>query len=148
VVVVILGILAGIANNMLNARKFAVLAALKADMRTLAGAQEEYYMENYSYANSLSHLDINIRSEVLVTMVATGDGWSMRVRHRSLLDYWCSMFHGEPNHSFPPATEAGVMECVPKVRGMGGGGGGGGGGSGGGGGPGGGGGKGGGPGGP
>ena len=119
VTVVVLGILAAIAANQLDARKFALIATIKSDLKNLAAEQEIYFMQNYRYAPAVPIMEYQPSPDVQVSIVTSREGWSMRVRHKKLTNFYCSMFVGEINHSFPPATVPGRMECAPRPRGQG-----------------------------
>ncbi len=124
ITMVILGILAGIAVQNMDARKAAYLAMLKSDLRNLVYSQEVYFIEHGQYAPTYPLLDYTKSPQVIVNMVSGPSGYTIRVMHQTLTNYRCAIFVGDIQPIFPPAVEEGKMACEPKGHGGGGGGGG------------------------
>ncbi len=81
VVLIVLGILAALAFNRLQANKEkAVVASMEHDLRAIAFEQEAYYFQNRTYADQLNLLPNNPSPGNLVSIVeGTSSGWSGRV---------------------------------------------------------------------
>jgi prepilin-type N-terminal cleavage/methylation domain-containing protein len=81
VVLIVLGILATLAFNRLQANKEkAVVAAMEHDLRAIAFEQEAYYFQNRRYADQLTLLPNNPSPGNTITIVeGTSSGWSGQV---------------------------------------------------------------------
>ena len=113
IVVVVIAILTGIAMPKLQQVKGrARSAALRADLRNLATAQEQYLGDNHIYAASLGVLPYTSSEGVVVTIVegGTGIGWSATTTHPQSYPITCAIFHGQAA-PVAPATQEGVITC-------------------------------------
>jgi prepilin-type N-terminal cleavage/methylation domain-containing protein len=112
IVVVIVGIIAAIAVPKFQSTKGkANAAAMKADLRNLASAQEAYFFEKSVYASSASDLKLETSPGVVLTIVtATSGGWSATTTHPQSYPLTCAMFSGKVA---PPANAKveGVVAC-------------------------------------
>lgn len=81
VVMVVIGILAGLAYARVQSQKDkAIIASMTSDLRILAEAQEGHYLQNRLYTTDL--VALNARPSVgdsLVIVEATAAGWSARI---------------------------------------------------------------------
>lgn len=113
IVVVIIGILAAIAiPKFQNTKGKANAAALRADLRSLATAQEAYFYEHSIYADTPSRLKIQTSPGVVLTIVsATSKGWSAKVTHPQSYPLTCAMFTGSVDSPPLPATTEGLVSC-------------------------------------
>ncbi len=113
IVVVIIGILAAIAiPKFQNTKGKANAAALRADLRNLASAQEAYFYDHSSYAPSLAQLKIQASPGVVLTIIAaTSSGWSAKVTHPQSYPLTCAMFAGTVDSPPSPATTDGLVAC-------------------------------------
>ena len=122
-VVTIIATLAMIAiPRFMMSRQNTFFAAMKADLKNAANAQEIYYSDhNYQYAGSAGQ-DANIALElefassqgVGVTIQAAGStGWSALATHAGLnfATQKCAMFYGNAP-PLPPATKPGLSNCM------------------------------------
>jgi prepilin-type N-terminal cleavage/methylation domain-containing protein len=79
IVVVIIGILAAIAiPKFANTKEKAYIASMKSDLRNLITAQEAYFSDNNTYAQSTTILGTNYKASNGVTVTlgsVTGTGW-------------------------------------------------------------------------
>jgi len=112
IVVVIIGILAAIAIPKFQSTKGrANAAALKADLRNLATAQEAYQYEKGVYAGDVTQLSFSASPGVTVTIVTAGPlGWAAQATHPSSYPLTCALFAG-PVTPAPPATVEGQIFC-------------------------------------
>ncbi len=112
IVVVIIGIIAAIAVPKFQSTKGkANAAAMKADLRNLAAAQEAYFYEKSSYALDRTLLKMETSPGVILTIVtATSGGWSATTSHPQSYPLTCAMFSGQVPPQ-PPATVEGVVGC-------------------------------------
>ena len=112
IVVVIIGILAAIAIPKFQSTKGrANAAALKADLRNLATAQEAYQYEKGVYASEIANLDYAGSPGVTVTIVTAGPlGWAARATHPSSFPLTCALFAGSVA-PVAPATIEGQIFC-------------------------------------
>jgi prepilin-type N-terminal cleavage/methylation domain-containing protein len=112
IVVVIIGIIAAIAVPKFQSTKGkANAAAMKADLRNLASAQEAYFFEKSSYAADMADLKLETSPGVVLTIItATSGGWSATTTHPQSFPLTCAMFSGKVA---PPgnATIEGVVAC-------------------------------------
>ena len=112
IVVVIIGILAGIAiPKFANTKKEAYIAQMKSDLRNLATAEEAYMYDSLTYTTSLAALNsFQTSSAVTITVnTATGGGWSATATS-SQTAVKCYLIEG----TAPPlgaATKEGVVAC-------------------------------------
>lgn len=112
IVVVIIGILAAIAVPKFAATKGkANAAALRADLRNLASAQEAYFYEHAFYSMDTVALKHRASRGVVLTITgATGAGWSAIATHPQSYPLTCALFAGTIAPT-PPATTEGVVTC-------------------------------------
>ena len=124
IVVVIIGILAAIAIPRFGqTRNQAYVSAMKTDLRNLQTAQELFYADastatQYSYANALTDLDVDVSSGVSITINA-GDatGWSATASHDAEpalggeTDVNCYIYVGDVTAVGPDNLPPGVVGC-------------------------------------
>ena len=112
IVVVIIGILAAIAVPKFQSTKGkANAAALRADLRNLASAQEAYFFENTTYTTSITDLRFTTSKGVVLTVVeATRGGWSARATHPQSFPLTCAIYGGTVT-PLAPATTEGAVGC-------------------------------------
>jgi prepilin-type N-terminal cleavage/methylation domain-containing protein len=112
IVVVVIGILTAIAiPKFAQVKGRSRAAAIKADLRNLATAQEEYLGEYRTYTTDLTKLPYTTSSGVIVTIVeATPLGWAATSTHPLSLPLTCAIFYGRAT-PVPPATVEGSMVC-------------------------------------
>jgi prepilin-type N-terminal cleavage/methylation domain-containing protein len=116
IVVVIIGILAAIAIPKFAATKQkAYLAAMKADLRNLATAEEGYFADNTAYFSGTWTPGVTTNAYspsagVTVTVVLAGTGWSATSTHAQALGNTCAIFYGTST-AVAPATVEGEPKC-------------------------------------
>jgi prepilin-type N-terminal cleavage/methylation domain-containing protein len=112
IVVVVIGILTAIAvPAFARVKGRSRAAAIKADLRNLATAQEEYLGEFHTYSPDISKLPYVSSSGVVVTIVeATPLGWSATSTHPLSQPLTCALFYGRAV-PVAPATVEGTMVC-------------------------------------
>jgi prepilin-type N-terminal cleavage/methylation domain-containing protein len=111
IVVVIVGILAGIAMIRWHDKKVdAFVASMKSDLYNLAVAQEAYYGENQTYASDLSQLGFRASTNVVVTVNGTQLGWAGTASHPAADGRTCALFYGNIAPE-APAVAAGIIKC-------------------------------------
>ncbi len=112
IVVVIIGILASIAIPKFQAtRERAYMAALAADLRSMANVQDVYYNDHYSYTTDQAALEFDGTEGVTFTIgEATNQGWSASASHAALPSDACAIFHGDAV-AVAPAVVVGVVQC-------------------------------------
>jgi type IV pilus assembly protein PilA len=115
IVIVIIGILAAIAIPKFGkTREKAYFKAMQSDLRNLAAQQEIYYSNlssNYTYASSLTDLDISPSQGVSVTVVGNTTGWAATASHQALAAAnFCTLFSGTPAGTV--SGTPGVVACV------------------------------------
>jgi prepilin-type N-terminal cleavage/methylation domain-containing protein len=114
IVTVIIGILAAIAiPKFSNTKEKAYLAAMKADLRNLATAEESYFYDNATYYDgALPAAQLNFRGTTGVSLVlsnVTPGGWAAVSTHTQTLKT-CALFVGMAPVT-APATEEGQVKC-------------------------------------
>ena len=111
IVMVVIGILAGIAIPKFNStRQRAYVSAMQADLRGLAGMQETYFADNHVYTTSTSALGfVGSEGVVLGTLTVTGTGWSATTTHSGTSEV-CAVYYGDAT-AVSPATTAGIVTC-------------------------------------
>jgi len=113
IVVVIVGILAGIAiPKFVNTKQKAYVAQMKTDLKNLATAEEAYFYDSTSYTTSLMALN-NFQSSSGVTitvMEGTPQGWSAEAVHAQT-PRRCALFNGAAS-PVAPATVEGRITCT------------------------------------
>jgi type IV pilus assembly protein PilA len=112
IVVVIIGILAGIAiPKFANTKGKANMTAMKSDLRNLSTSEEGYYYDHHTYTLSLDSLQYRSTGGVQITVVsANGTGWSATSTHPQAVPHFCALFIGDAV-PIDPATVAGVVAC-------------------------------------
>lgn len=113
VVVVIIGILAAIAvPKFQNTKGKANAAALRADLRNLASAQEAYFHEFSSYTMDAQKLKYTTSRGVVLTIItATPGGWSAKATHPQSFPLTCAVFSGTVTSPPYPGDPEGVVSC-------------------------------------
>lgn len=113
IVVVVIAILTAIAvPKFQQVKGRARAAALRADLRNLATAQEEYLSTNMVYANDVTLLPYTSSEGVTVAIVeGTGGGWSATTTHPLSYPLVCAIFHGTAA-PLAPATQEGAITCA------------------------------------
>ncbi len=111
IVIVIVGILAGIAMIRWHDKKVdAFVASMKSDLRNLAAAQEAYYSDNQTYASDVGQLAFRASTNVIVTVSGTQVGWAGSASHPAADGRTCALFYGtSPPEA--PAVAAGIVKC-------------------------------------
>ncbi len=116
-VLVVLAIIALLASVMIpryaQKRDQAYVAAMKADLRNLATAQEAYYRVDgsYGYAVNKGLLSFAESDGVTVSILeATPGGWSARAVH-ARTPWTCAFYFGDAT-PVAPAARAGTPECA------------------------------------
>lgn len=112
IVVVIIGILAGVAIPKFSDTKGKAYASgLKSDLRNLAGQQEGYFHSFETYSTSLSEVGMAATSGSVLTIVeASPGGWSATATHPQSDPLICAVFYGTAA-PVAPATTEGVVTC-------------------------------------
>jgi prepilin-type N-terminal cleavage/methylation domain-containing protein len=112
IVVVIIGIIAAIAIPKFNNTKGkANAAALRADLRNLASAQEAYFFEKSAFSTDTTLLKMNTSPGVVLTIItADGAGWSAKATHPLSFPLTCAIFSGKVAPPAPATTE-GLVAC-------------------------------------
>lgn len=110
-VVVIIGLLVSVlVPKFANSRDKGFQAAMKADLRNLASAQEAYFYDYQTYTSSLSALDFSgSKGVVLSVSEATVGGWSAEASH-SNSPKRCYVFYGTAA-PVGSATQEGEIHC-------------------------------------
>ncbi|MEO6445386.1 MAG: prepilin-type N-terminal cleavage/methylation domain-containing protein [Gemmatimonadaceae bacterium] len=112
IVVVIIGILAGLAiPKFQNTKGKANLAAIKSDLRNLATAEEAYFYQNGTYSANLGVLNANPSPGVVFTFgTVNAGGWGASATHPQAFPIKCALFMGGVP-AVAPATIEGVVNC-------------------------------------
>ncbi|HKV73648.1 MAG TPA: prepilin-type N-terminal cleavage/methylation domain-containing protein [Gemmatimonadales bacterium] len=116
IVVVIIGILAAIAIPKFAATKQkAYMAAMKADLRNLATAEEGYFADNTAYftgtwTSSTTTNAYTPSAGVTITVTGAGTGWSATANHAQVAGVTCAIFYGTST-AVAPATVEGEPKC-------------------------------------
>jgi Tfp pilus assembly protein PilE len=112
VVVVILGILAGMAiPRFKNTKGKAHSAALRTDLRNLMTAEESFFYSNNRYTTALDSLKFIASTGVIVTIPeATSQGWSATTTHPESYPLKCSVYTGTAAQ-LAPATSESQIAC-------------------------------------
>ena len=114
IVVVIIGILATIAIPKFSAmRTKAYVATVTSDLKNVATQQEIYLSTLYSYASTVSDMDVTITADVTITInEATGTGWAATGTHSGLAGQQCGIYIGSAASSgASPAALPGTVKC-------------------------------------
>ncbi len=116
IVVVIIGILAAIAIPKFAATKQkAYMAAMKADLRNLATAEEGYFADKTAYFTGTWTPTVTTNAYtpsagVTVVIAAAGSGWSATANHAQVTGKTCAIFYGTST-AVTPATVEGEPKC-------------------------------------
>ena len=113
IVVVIIGIIAAIAvPKFASTKGKANAAALRADLRNLASAQEAYFHEHSWYTTDTAALKYNASRGVVLTIIsATQGGWAAKATHPQSYPLTCSVFSGMVASPPYPGDPEGVVSC-------------------------------------
>lgn len=114
IVVVIMGIiLAILIPRFANSRERANEAAMKSDLRNLAGTQEAYWYDNDTYySGPVPGAGLNFQPSRGVSIVlsdVTAAGWAATATHTGSVRT-CALFYGMAAAP-PPATQEGLTAC-------------------------------------
>lgn len=116
IVIVIIGILAMIANTAYwSVKDRGLKASMQADLKNAAAQQELYYSSHNSYAPSAIYLaQYNASPGVILTITyAAPDGWAGTATHVSLQAAQCGLaVNYAPLVDAPPATTTGIVACT------------------------------------
>ena len=111
IVIVIIGILAGMAMIRWHDKKVdAFVASMKSDLRNVAAAQEAYYSDYQTYASDVDQLAFRTSTDVTVTVSGTQVGWAGSASHTAANGRTCALFYG----TIPPkapAVASGIVKC-------------------------------------
>jgi type IV pilus assembly protein PilA len=115
IVVVIIGILAAIAIPKFgNTKEKALVAAMKSDLRNVAGIQETYWNQNQTYyAGAIPNVAFNFvpSSGVAITIInSTAAGWSAKATGLPVTTTECFIFYGT-TPPVPPASADAAVAC-------------------------------------
>lgn len=115
IVVVIIGILAAIAIPKFgNTKEKALVAAMKSDLRNVAGTQEAYWNQNQTYyAGAIPDPSFKFvpSQGVTVTIInSTAAGWSAKATGLPVTTTTCFIFYGT-TPPVPPATADAAVAC-------------------------------------
>jgi prepilin-type N-terminal cleavage/methylation domain-containing protein len=82
IVVVIIGILAGIAiPKFALTKQRAFISAMKSDLRNLMTAEETYYIDALAYSADLTAIGATASADVTLTITLGTSGWSAAATH-------------------------------------------------------------------
>jgi prepilin-type N-terminal cleavage/methylation domain-containing protein len=115
IVTVIIGILAAIAiPKFANTKEKALVAAMKSDLRNLAGTQETYWNQNQTYyKGAIPDPSLNFVPSPGVTLTiinSTAAGWSAKATGLPVTKTECYIFYGT-TPPVPPATADAAVAC-------------------------------------
>lgn len=115
VVAVIIGILAAIAiPKFANTKEKALVAAMKSDLRNLAGTQEAYWNQNQTYyAGAIPDPALKFQPSPGVTLTiinSTAAGWSAKAEGLPITKTTCFIYYGT-TPPVPPATADAAVAC-------------------------------------
>ena len=113
IVIVILGILAGIAMpHFFKTKEKAYMAAMKSDLRNLVTAEEHYFVGNMAYTNSLAAMAYNSSAKVTlaITLDATPPVGFVAIATHTGTAETCAIFISAPAQA--PATTEGAPQCT------------------------------------
>jgi prepilin-type N-terminal cleavage/methylation domain-containing protein len=116
IVVVIIGILAAIAiPKFANTKQKAVVAAMRSDLRNMAGVQETFWVENRTYYAGVipnAAFSFSPTNGVTITIVSSNvAGWSARATAPALTPQQCVIYYGVVP-PIPPASADGAVACT------------------------------------
>ena len=116
IVVVVIGILAGISiPRFALAKDKAFTAAVMSDLKVMAAQMEIYQSENLMYPANIALLnDFTVSEGVNLTIneATAGTGWAATGYHDGLTGEQCGMYYGNGSAANAvPATSPGVVVC-------------------------------------
>lgn len=112
IVVVVIGILAGLAViRSETPRSRAAVATMQSDLRTLGSAEEAYYADNGTYATDVGVLGAQLSPGVTMEINAGPAGWTARATHEQAGNRECALAFGDIA-PLTPATGSGVLVCA------------------------------------
>ncbi len=116
VVAATLGILASIALAQFDVvRERAYIATITSDLKNIWDAQQVFFTDNLTYAQATPLLrEYSPSPDVNLVMVATNEGWTAKGTHKANPNFRCAVFSGNVVMNFPPSTQEGAIECIPK----------------------------------
>ncbi len=98
-------IIAIVGGRFNETERAAYVAAMQADLRNLASAQEGYYDEaGGTYGATLNQLNFEPTPNVKLKISVETNGWSARAEHKYLKadKYYCAIFMGDVKKPGPP----------------------------------------------
>ena len=115
IVCVIIGVLAAIAiPKFANTKEKALVAAMKSDLRNVAGTQEAYWNQNQTYYNGAipnAAFKFVPSPGVTVTIInSSAAGWSAKATGLPVTTTECFIFYGT-TAPVPPATADAAVAC-------------------------------------
>jgi prepilin-type N-terminal cleavage/methylation domain-containing protein len=112
IVMTIIGLLAVIAIPQLSyTKQRAQVAAMKADLRNLVTAEENYFADSQKYTTNLGSSFAVSGGSDMPTITVTGDGWTASITSPSSTQV-CAVFVGST--SLAPATKEGAPACEKR----------------------------------
>lgn len=114
IVVVVIGVLATIAIPKFSAmRTKSYIAAVTSDLKNLASQQEIYLSTLYSYASTVTQLEITLTDAVTVSInESSGTGWAATGTHSGLSGQMCGIYFGSGTAAnATPAAQPGTVTC-------------------------------------
>ncbi|HSB54443.1 MAG TPA: prepilin-type N-terminal cleavage/methylation domain-containing protein [Gemmatimonadales bacterium] len=111
VVMIVIGVLAGLAYARLQSQKEkAIVAGMLSDLRAIAEEQEGHYFQNRTYTSDLLALNARLSpGDTMVIVEATSVGWSGRIYNpRSPKQCYILVGRAVPVGS---ATQDGMINC-------------------------------------
>ncbi len=111
-VVVIIGLLAAIAIPRFSGNKErAHIATMKSDLRNLAAAEEDYFVESLAYTTNVSSLRFNKSPSVNISIpVADAQGFRATATHDAVVAKTCEIYFGSAT-GVTVAMDEGVVAC-------------------------------------
>jgi type IV pilus assembly protein PilA len=115
IVVVIIGILAALAiPKFTNTKEKAIIAAMKSDLRNVAGVQEAYWNQNATYYAGVipdpSFAFVPTAGVTVTIINSTAAGWSAKATAVPLTTTQCFIFYGT-TPPVPPASADAAVAC-------------------------------------
>jgi type IV pilus assembly protein PilA len=110
-VILIIGLLAVIAlPRFVNTREKAYYSAMRSDLRNLATAEEDYFVEALTYTTDTNLLASYRTSKRILVSVpeATDKGWRAMATHELDTDLQCEIYYGTASGATIATTEGGV----------------------------------------
>ena len=114
IVVVIIGIIAGIAiPKFTNSKTKAYTAAMKSDLRNLVVAEEAFFADSLYYLPYIDTAKLKFRPSISVStpQIILGPGyWTATVTHSQIVNFTCGIGINTQNPVVPEAAE-GEPDC-------------------------------------